>query len=271
MSVINLSKKDLQNHFFSDLGIKSDDVVFLFSGLRGLGFVEKGPLGVLEVLEEYLEDGGLVIPTFTYSWLNNQEYDPLKTLAPLMGSIATESIGRAGYQRTSHPNFSVNIFTRSSERMEGLKPTNNDAFGPGSVFHNIYMNYPETRIILFGGVFNDCIYRSTFVHTAQQLQNSWHRFLKPTKDPEGKLPEVTQYVRYLSLTEYLNVNRKAPNRNFAFPLVENFEEYGRDLQSKKMIKITKIGYSESRMVTAKDSIDTFRMGLKKSQDYCINV
>ena len=55
MSVINLSKKDLQTHFFSDLGIKSDDVVFFFSGLRGLGFVEKGPLGVLEVLEEYLE------------------------------------------------------------------------------------------------------------------------------------------------------------------------------------------------------------------------
>ena len=28
MSVNKLSKKDLQNHFFSDLGIKSDDVVF---------------------------------------------------------------------------------------------------------------------------------------------------------------------------------------------------------------------------------------------------
>lgn len=271
MSVIKLSRLDLQNHFVSDLGIRSDDVVFLFSGLRGLGLVENGAAGVLEVLEEFLEDGGLVIPTFTYSWLNNQEYHPLKTSAPLMGSIANESIGRTGYQRTSHPNFSVNIFTRSSARMEGLKPTSNDAFGPGSVFHNIYTNYPETKIILFGGVFNDCIYRSTFVHTAQQLQNSWHRYLKPTKDPEGELPQATQYVRYFSLKEYLNVNIGALNRNLTFPIVENFEEYGRDLVSKKMIKIIKIGYSESRMVTARDSIDTFRLGLKKNQNYCINV
>jgi aminoglycoside N3'-acetyltransferase len=271
MSVIKLSKKDLQTHFFIDLGIRSDDVVFFFSGLRGLGFVENGPLGVLEVLEEYLVDGGLVIPTFTYSWLNNQIYDPLKTSAPLMGSIAIESIGREGYQRTTHPNFSVNIFTRSKARMEALKPTTNDAFGLGSVFHNIYINYPEAKIILFGGIFNDCIYRSTFIHTAQQLQNSWYRFLKQTKDPEGKLPDATQYVRYLSSTEYLNVNRKAPNRNFAFPLLENFEEYGRDLLSRKMIKRVKIGYSESRMVTARDTIDTFRIGLKGNQDYCLNV
>jgi len=271
MSVIKLSKQDLKTHFFSDLKINSSDIVFFFSGLKGLGFVEGGPSGVLEVLEENLEDGGLVIPTFTYSWLNNQEFDLLKTSSPLMGSIATQSIGRVGYTRTAHPNFSVNIFTRSNENMEGLKPTTNDAFGPGSVFHNIYMNYPETKIILFGGIFGDCIYRSTFIHTAQQIRNSWHRFLKPTKDPNGKLPEVTQYVRYLSLAEYFDINGKIPDKTIAFPIEENFEEFARDLQSKKMVHTTKIGYSETRMVTAQNTIDTFLMGLKKNQDYCLNV
>lgn len=268
--MIKISKSELQNHFVKDLNIRFDDVVFLFSGIKGLGIIENGSQTVLQVLEDILVAGTLIIPTFSYSWTNHEDFNSLITPAPLMGNIANLSIGRAGYHRTSHPNFSVNIFTNTNERevISNLKTT--DAFGVGSIFHNIYVNLPETKIVLLGGVFNDCIYRSTFIHTAQQLEGAWYRYLKEFKDPDGKLPGTTQYVRYRSQEEYVQINGELPKKPHTFPILENFNEYGRDLKNANLIKIVKFGYSQTRLVTVTDTIETFRLGLKKNPDYGLN-
>ena len=55
----------LADHFKDDLKIKPDDVVFLFSGIWGLGKLEDGLITIDKAFDQILETGALIVPTFT--------------------------------------------------------------------------------------------------------------------------------------------------------------------------------------------------------------
>jgi aminoglycoside N3'-acetyltransferase len=265
--MIKTFKIEFRNHLISDLGIKPSDVVFVFSGLRDFGIFEKGPAGILEVLQDVLEDGVLIFPTFSYSWANGEAFDPQAINAPLMGTIANLSIGLDGFERTAHPNFSVNILSKKSEVKRSIMPTSRDAFGDGSVFSNLYLGYPNAKILLIGGVFPDCGYRSTFIHTAQQISQVWYRYLKIFRDPQSESEDATQLVRYLSRSEFESINGSSPKIKQEFPINENFTQYSQDLSDLGLLTRRKFGYGYSRMVSVGESIDCFRAGLKRYSSY----
>lgn len=265
--MISTSKNQLKSHLKSDLDIQADDLIFLFSGMRDFGIFENGPSGVLEVFQDLLCEGTLVIPTFTYSWSNQEAFDLKVTPAPLMGLVANQSLSCEGFLRSSHPNFSVNIFSKNDETLKKIMPTSNDSFGFGSIFHNIYLHYPKAKILLLGGVFPDCFYRSTFIHTAQQIEGVWYRYLKKFKDPIGGDAEVTQYVRYLDANEYEYVKKSRPPSNYSFPIIEDFKQYSRDLLDSGILTVRSFGYGHSRLVNAGSSIDLFREGLLRNESY----
>lgn len=268
--MISTSKIELRDHLRTDLRINNSDILFVFSGLRDFGKFENGPAGILEVLQDVLDDGVLILPTFSYSWANGEAFDPRAINAPLMGTIANLSIGLDGFERTLHPNFSVNIFSRNSEVKKTIMPTSRDAFGDGSVFSNLYLAYPNAKILLIGGVFPDCEYRSTFIHTAQQISHVWYRYLKNFGDPQSESEDATQLVRYLSRTEYESINGSPPKINQEFPINENFTQYSQDLSDLGLLTRKKFGYGYSRMVSVGESIDCFLAGLKKDSSYGLN-
>ncbi len=265
--MINTSKLDLRDHLTTDLRINRTDIVFVFSGLRDLGNFEDGPSGILEVLQDVLEDGALILPTFSYSWANGQVFDESELNAPLMGTVANLSIGADGFRRTDHPNFSTNILTKNSEVLDSIIPTSRDAFGPGSVFSNLYVRHPSSKILLLGGVFPDTPFRSTFIHTAQQIEEVWYRYLKNFKDPLSESSDATQFVRYLSRAEFESVNGFIPGIELEFPVVEDYNHYSQDLIELGLLNRSKFGYGYSRMVSVGDSIDCFRAGLKRHSNY----
>lgn len=250
-----------------DLGIRQDDLVFLFSGMRDFGLVENGPKGVLEVFQDYLQDGALIIPTFTYSWSNNESFNKENTSAPLMGLIANESLSTDGFLRTNHPNFSVNIYSRNEDIIKKILPCSNDSFGEGSIFHNLYLNFPKAKILLLGGVFPDCTYRSTFIHTAQQIGGAWYRYLKKFKDPNDGAKEVTQFVRFMDIGEFESINSQVPPPYYGFPIIENFRQHSLDLSDQGILVTRSFGYGNSRLVTIGASIDCFREGLSRNESY----
>ena len=265
--MISTSKEQLRLHLMQDLSVCENDIVFLFSGMRDLGVVENGPKGILEVFQDYLQEGALIIPTFTYSWSNNESFDVKKSIAPLMGLIANESLSSDGFLRTNHPNFSVNIYSRNEEIVRKLVPSSNDSFGEGSIFHNLYLNFPTAKILLLGGVFPDCTYRSTFIHTAQQIEEVWYRYLKKFKDPNGGPGEVTQFVRFMGIEEFEFISGKVPPSHYSFPIVENFHQYSLDLSNQGILLTKSFGYGYSRLVTIGASIDCFREGLSRNESY----
>jgi aminoglycoside N3'-acetyltransferase len=266
--MIKTSKTSLKNHLENELQIKSSDTVFLFSGLRGLGEMEQGPSGVVEVFENLLLDGCLILPTFSYSWCDDKEFYREETACPLMGSISQITLGRKGYTRTNHPNFSVNVYSEDEIKKQELLEVGLDSFGANSIFHKLYINEPQTKIILLGGIFPDTPYRSTFIHTAQQIENAWYRYLKKIYSPSDQRMFATQFVKYRSFSEYASINKgqkSHPNSNF--PIQESFDEFSYDLISRNLLRIVPFGYSTTRVVTVQSTIEVFCSGLKRNPNY----
>jgi aminoglycoside N3'-acetyltransferase len=255
--MINAKKADLQQHLESEVGIKSEDSVFLFSDLRGLGNIEDGALGVLQVFENVLNNGNLILPTFSYSWNQKKDYGISLKNAPLMGSIAQESISRKGYMRTNHPNFSVNIYSQQKNFIENVFPKSRDSFGEGSALHNIYKNYPNCKIILLGGAFSDSIYRNTFIHTAQQISKVWYRYVKNIYNPGNIGDFVTQLVRFRDKEEFeKHARTKLPN-NLEFPIKEVYDDLGQKLLRTNKLKMVDFSYSQTKVATVFDTINSF--------------
>lgn len=268
--MIKVTKEELTKHLVEDCGLLSTDVVFLFSGMRGLGQMEKGPLGVLEVFESIVKEGALILPTFTYSWSKGENFSSLTSLNPDMGSIANLSIGRFGYIRTEHPNYSVNIYSRHPDIIKKIRPQGLDSFGSGSVFYNLYKEKPKTKILLLGGVFPDCAYRSTFIHTAQQLESAWYRYLQEVHDPQDNKQKLTQYVRFKSMDEFQRFGhpyKYGGGIKNSFPIVEDFNTYATDLAHEHLLKSIKLGYNSTRVVQVGASLDLFRLKIRQDPNY----
>jgi aminoglycoside N3'-acetyltransferase len=258
-------------HLTHDLELKADDVVFLFSGIRGLGFLDGGVETLHNAFCSVLSKGVLILPTFTYS-LGNAEMFHRFSPCSEMGALSNFSVKHPAYHRTDNPNFSVSICGGKDQGqvIESLLDVGLDCFGVGSIFDKIYHLGKSRRcyVLLFGGAFDDVRYRSTFIHFAQQRKGVAHRYLKPFYE-KNKNRYVTQFVRYLDEGEYFRVN---PGRDcgFVFPIEEDFSTYGQDLERHKLLKSVNFAYSESRMVDVRDSVDFFMNKLQQDQYYCID-
>ena len=109
----SISKKHLIKNFTS-LGIIKGDLLFVHSSLRSIGFVDNGPISVIEAIMDVIgPTGTLVFPTFSINktmenTLNNKKYifDPDKTPSTV-GKI-TEVIRKLpNVKRSIHPTHSV--------------------------------------------------------------------------------------------------------------------------------------------------------------------
>ena len=76
-------------HLERELGLESNALVWLHSGLKGCGILEDGINTITDAFAEVLFDGILIIPTFSYSWNRRERYDRLNTECPDMGGYAS--------------------------------------------------------------------------------------------------------------------------------------------------------------------------------------
>ena len=73
--MINTNFHNLVNHFKNDLQLESEALVWLHSGVIGMGVVKGGVETITNAFEKVLSNGAVVIPTFTYSWCNGDTFD----------------------------------------------------------------------------------------------------------------------------------------------------------------------------------------------------
>lgn len=266
--MIKTSLDDLMHHLSQDVGIGETDSAFYFTSLRSLGFVDFSAEEFVYSLQELHKCGGFFLPTFSYSWNEGQHYDASEKNAPKMGYLGNGSIGLDSMQRTNHPTFSVNSWFSKPAMFDSVRPTTGDAFGVGSVFHNIYTHQPDTAIVLIGDPFPDVPYRSTFIHTAQILAGSWYRYLKEFYNPSRPdLPAISQLVRYRSVDEYRLINSREPKCYKHFPIVEDFSDYSVDLFRCGLLRTFPFRYGQTRITHVKPSIDLFVQRTRQNPDY----
>ena len=194
--MIKTSISDLKKHLINDLKIKSTDVIFLFSGIWGLGTLDGGINIITDAFKKVLNSGLLVVPTFSYSWNQNKYWNIKEINCNEMGAYSCSTVNDKDFIRTNHPNFSVNFLKNKNNKdlINNFLAIDNDTFGENSIFGKIYNYSKQNRafILLLGGAFNDVIYRSTFIHYAQQKNNSLHRYFKYFQDPAGSKRQINE-------------------------------------------------------------------------------
>jgi len=263
----------LANHFTNDLGIQPDDLIFMFSGIVGLGKLENGLDTIESAIERALPKGTLIIPTFSYSWSQGNNFEK-KTSCPEMGSFSNYVLGLSNYVRTNNPNFSVSIRVNlyNEPLVDYLLDIGNDCFGKDSIFEKVveYSQKKRAWILLLGGAFNDVKYRSTFIHYAQQKVGVPHRYLKSFCNPGENEECITQLVRFISEDEYIKYCNKSDAQQFNYPIEENYCDYGIDLERAGLLTQKEFGYYPTRMVSVKDSVDFYMKKIKSNPFYCID-
>ena len=181
-----------------EAGVRRGDILFSHVGVGFLGLPqgEASALTAALILEEAFtevlgEEGTLIVPTYTYSFCNGEDYDP-DTTPSTVGQFTEWFRTRPGVVRSLEPIFSVAARgARAHELLHALPP---DSFGDDSIYG---------RLLRAGGSLCNIgvgFRYATFVHFVEQLVGVPYRYKKKFNGNliEGgkKIPlEVTYYVR----------------------------------------------------------------------------
>ncbi len=182
-------------------GIKKGGVLMLHADLARFGKLgeisdKKEFANVfIEAFREALgEEGTLVVPTFTYSFCNNEVYDPDNT--PSRVGLFTEELRkRKDAFRSIHPIFSVAAIGKKAKEL--TQNISKNSFGEGSVYDKL-LKIKNSKYVIFGVDYFSC----TQVHYIEEKLRAPYRYVKKFKGKikeKGKIynDEYEYYVRPL--------------------------------------------------------------------------
>lgn len=163
-------KNDLIN-----LGIKDDDTILMHSSLSSLGYIEGGADTVIDTLLSVLENGTLLIPSLSYSFVNdaNPVFDIRETKS-CVGIISETFRKRNGVIRSMHPTHSVCGTGKHAEEILSHHSETNTPVGEKSPFA-LLPNY-NGKILMLGCSLNP----NTSMHGVEELTKPWYLL---TKEP----------------------------------------------------------------------------------------
>ena len=178
------------------LGIKDDDVLFVHSDVSVFGklttFDRSFILGsFVEVLQDTVPNGTLILPTFTYSFCNGEKFH-IKNSKSTVGALTEHFRRREDVSRTRHPIFSVAIWGNKNDFLDIGK----DSFDEKSIFGKLHKK--NAKLLFLGAPFQSC----TYMHYIEQMHGIPYRYMKYFRgkivDNDGEHEdEYTFFVRYL--------------------------------------------------------------------------
>lgn len=112
----------------------------------------------------------IIMPTFTYSFCNNKDFDVTKSKS-LMGALSEFFRKSEGVYRTVDPLLSFAIKGNLADKIKKYEPTQN-SLGKGSYF-DFLTEQEDVKYLFFGADMADCF---TYVHHVERLLNVPYRF-----------------------------------------------------------------------------------------------
>ncbi len=260
-------------HLTHDLGLAKRDIVFMHSGVIGLGRLDGGFDTITEAFTEVLSEGLLVIPSFTYSWCKKEPFDPVTTECPKeVGSYAQAAWKDQRFARSKDPNFAVAALKNDFNQgmIEQMFDIGSSCFGKRSVFDHMCKIAQERRgyVLLLGGAHSDAVFRTTFIHYVEEKMGVPSRYLKKFYNPADQNEYVEQLCRFISAEEYRAVTGKTQS-HYSFPIASDYALLGEDLVRAKLLTRKPFGYSESRMVRIREFCDFIEQKLRQYPDYFV--
>lgn len=248
--------KKLQNY------IPKNSTIYLEIDLIRLRdfFLKKNKELVLEfILNEFKKiigkKGNLILPSFTYSWGNNnkiKEFDVKKT-PPKTGTFPNFLFKKKSFARTKDPMFSFLIFGQDKKELIAI---GKNSFGPNSLFEKI--NNHNSYLISFG--LNK--FDPTFVHYVEEyfdinIHKIGYRFSK----------KYTGYFK--SGSKRRKDNFHSFSRNLRLNKFYNEKNIKKVLLKKKKLKIVNFYSFDVFISKAKDFFDEGIKGMKSNSDFFI--
>ncbi len=229
-------------------GIKSGDSVFVHSDLKSFGKInyEINRNDFLSSFVESLkmvigEKGNIIMPTFSYSFCEKENFDPETT--PSKVGILTEYFRKLdGVNRSYDPIFSIAALGPDKDYFTDV---GTDCFGEKSIFEKLYDK--NVKLVFLGEVFS-----MTYIHFIEQKCKSPYRFIKKF---EGKAKIKN---RLKKMVFWYNVRYLDSNIDYNLDGISDF------LESQKILKKVRLGNSQVRAVSAVDAFVNLEKELKKN-------
>ena len=184
-----------------NVGVSADDVIIIHAdaGVAAqLAHIDvKNRLNTLitQLVSFIGVHGTLVIPTFSYTFTKNQDFDVKNTPSDI-GAFSEACRVRSDFVRSENPNFSFSSVGKYAKKFADSRI--DDCFGNDTAFDLLYKH--NAKIICLGCDFS----RITFAHYVEQSIGVSYRYMKsfPGNVISGRVKktlENTYYVRDLSI------------------------------------------------------------------------
>ena len=241
------------------VGADDCETIFLHSdvmlGTPAKGFRRREYIATLYDAIARLGVKNLIVPTFTYSFCNNEVYDVRKSPTS-MGALNEFIRKLPDRYRTLDPLLSVSVPSKLKSYFEVKVNQNGGGYslGKNSGLDKLHeMN--GVKFLFLGARLYDCF---TYLHYVECMRNVPYRFNMPFKgtviDEDGKSFETTQYIH----TACTGVSLRED---------EHFENY---LTDKGYLKKVKLGNSFVSAISEKDAYREINDALSRDIYYFLN-
>lgn len=229
-----------------EAGVVAGDSIYVHSALMTFGKLIRGVKrdqftgAFISALRTVIgDDGHLMMPTFSYSFCNQEMFDVQET--PSTVGLLTEAFRKSpGVQRTSEAIFSSAIEGPNSDYFLDVDQS---CFGTQSIFEKLYDH--DAKFVFLGDTLD-----LTFIHFVEQRMGVPYRYIKVfpgTIFDNGKQRETEFYfnVRYMDAgIEY------------------DMDGLAGSMRSSGILHSASLGASTVRVVTAKDAFDHIHQGIR---------
>jgi aminoglycoside 3-N-acetyltransferase len=185
-----------------DAGIAPGDMVYAHSGMQSAiraegSSREKKMDTVLGGFEAAVEEGVLMLPTFTYSYCRGEDFDVAGSPSTV-GMLTERFRHRPGVRRTPEPIFSTAVLGELPPTWEDrlFRVGDVDCFGPDSVFAHLYE--VDAKLLFFGVGFEF----ATYVYLVEERRQVPYRYMKAftgsvIRDGRATPTTAEYFVRHL--------------------------------------------------------------------------
>ena len=134
----------------------------------------------------------MIIPTFSFSFCNHEDYDVIKTKSCL-GMLADYALGVDGVRRTHDPLLSMAVIGKEINLLGEALAEN--SLGPGSAFDIIHHLTRNVKFLCYGSEFSEYF---TYIHYVEKMLEVPYRFDigfdGTIIDEKGVSKKRTQYI-----------------------------------------------------------------------------
>ena len=237
----------------TELGLENGDTVLVHSSMKSFGYVEGGPDAVIEALLEVIGPRGcLVMPTLTMGAAENPVIFDVRTSPSVAGLVTEVFRNRPQVRRSHHPLSSAAAEGWAAEEMIRYH-TDTPADLPS----------PYGQVYLRGGW---CLFlgapwdSNTMFHVAEELVMAPYLHMAQFRD--GKLIDEHGVTHIVTFRRY---------NCYQTGVIRDLNKMGARYEAAGVVRRTRIGASDCRMIRASDvvglSVDLLKNDLEHILSY----